>query len=178
MISVSNFNSFWELYLTIYAFFIFVDLFPGLEKRLPSIIYSYPLGLDDFLTHSEVADIKRCGWQGIIFRYSDIKSFGLITSILCSLSSFILLLIGCYSPEYKISYITSAGLIIILITPISYIFYSMSLGLRNLKLKYVKNNLKYIREKISDADRIAKMDLFLSKDSFIFIHGYDENSRG
>ena len=173
MINLSNFNSFWEFYLAVYVFFMFIDLFPGLEKRLPSIIYSYPLGLDDFLTKSEIDDIKRCGWQGILFRYSGIKLFGLISSALCTFGSFTLLLIGCYFPNYKIHNVTSAGLIIILITPFCYVLYSMSFGLKKLKLKYVLNNLKYISKNLTDYERAGKIDCYISKGEFLFISDSD-----
>jgi hypothetical protein len=166
MIQLSNLNSLWELSFVIYVFYLFIDLFPYFEKRFPSIIYSYPSGLDDFLSPSEIGQIKICGFHSLTLHYADIKLVGLIASPICILASFVLLIIGCFSPNFEILYTTSIILLILLFVPFCYITYKMIFGLKRLKIKYVIKNLKYIRENTTDKDKIAKIDAFLAKKDF------------
>jgi len=133
MVTVSNFNSIFEVSLGINAIFVIFDLLPKMDKQFLSSMSMPPDLWEPEMSKEEERYISTYGWKTYAFSYNMMRSWIKNITMINSALSLLVLIFAGFSPKYRISN-TLMGLVLIwLLLPVcvwSIYFYTYFPSLR------------------------------------------------
>ena len=136
MITLSDFNSVFEVALAVNGLLVYFDISPRIDDHFQKLLPSDPgpfelktkdgqfVEKDDVFfvgTDKEKAFVKRFGWRSILFKFADFKALLLFISAFNSLFALALLIVAGFLPTAKILTVFMVLMLICLFIPVTYL---------------------------------------------------------
>ncbi|MCF8075992.1 MAG: hypothetical protein K9L23_17530 [Desulfotignum sp.] len=157
MYKIGDFNSLWEISFAINAIFIFFELQPVLEKKFIGMQTIGSDAIERFIKKDDQRYVNTYAWKSLSFAFVVWLGRLKLYSIVCSLLSITLIIIGGFNPNFSFGFIGICVLIIIQFLPIVVIPSIILYLFPKYKLRCINEAIgKLIEKQQNDADFIDK----------------------
>jgi hypothetical protein len=123
MYKISNFSSLWEIGFAINAVFVFFELQPFLENKFKGMQSIGTDIINKFIRLEDQRYVNTYGWRSLVFGYATWLGRLKLYSVLCSLMSLVLIIVGGFNPDFSFGIFGISTLIVIQFFPIVFISY-------------------------------------------------------